>query len=85
MRNRHVCPKCDHREIVHFPQLEANHAPVCVETQIGLWRQGGIGRFEAYVCGKCGFAELYMLDVESARASVKSAEVLKGPPAEPFR
>lgn len=86
MRDRHICPKCDHREIIRFPELEANKAPVCVATRMGTWRVGGVGRLEAFVCAKCSYTELYMLDIETAKREVEGAEVLQGPPlAAPFR
>lgn len=83
MREKHVCPKCDHREIVRFPALVANKAPVCAESRMGAWRVGGVGRLEAFVCAGCSYTELYMLDLETARAQVEGVEVLAGPPAEP--
>jgi predicted nucleic-acid-binding Zn-ribbon protein len=61
MRTSHRCPKCDHDEVLYVPELtNTDHDRMTVSGGGGFTRS--LGDFEAYLCRKCGYSELYVND-----------------------
>lgn len=85
MRTSHVCPKCQHKEILFVPQLadrddESKIRPLVVHVVEFDWREDAeFGRLQAYVCRKCGYTELYTTEPQAlAVDKIPGAKLLKG-------
>jgi len=62
MKKSGKCPKCGSSKIKHLKKLRTGGGFAGTEglgTRRGLV-SGSAGHFEAYMCKKCGFTELYM-------------------------
>ena len=62
------CPKCNHTNLYHSPQImdrgEGNAAmPLSIGRTDAILAQE-YGQFEVYACRKCGLAELYVLEAD---------------------
>ena len=84
MRTTHRCPKCQHDEVLFFPQLadrdDSNKVrPLVLHVLEFDWREDAeFGRLQAYVCRKCGYTELYTTEPQSLPIDkVPGAKVLK--------
>ena len=68
MRKTFTCPKCAHGEILFFPQVadrddEDSVRPLSIFVRHFDWKEDmEAGKLQAYVCGSCGFTELYTVD-----------------------
>ncbi|HBP21990.1 MAG TPA: hypothetical protein DEA08_29925 [Planctomycetes bacterium] len=64
MKNGGVCPKCSGTDIYHSPCVmdrgEGNAAMCLAVRRSDPIEARDVGRFEVYVCRKCGFSELYV-------------------------
>ena len=100
MRKTHRCPKCGKRDVVFVPRIldraggETHPLALWVgvrrKTEAGkekLEYDAPFGQFEAYVCRRCGYCELYVADVERLKLEdLPGAVVLGGPdPEGPYR
>jgi predicted nucleic-acid-binding Zn-ribbon protein len=71
MRTTHVCPKCQHNEVIFIPQLadrddDDNVRPLVVHVQHFDWKDDmEVGKLTAYICNACGYTELYTTDARS--------------------
>jgi len=64
MRTTHVCPKCQHPEVLFVPRLadrddRDNVRPLVLHVTHLDWKDIEVGSLEAYVCRGCGYTELY--------------------------
>ena len=64
MRSSHVCPKCQHREILFVPQVADRDdqdmvRPLVLHVKHLDWKDVEVGALQAYVCRGCGHTELY--------------------------
>jgi predicted nucleic-acid-binding Zn-ribbon protein len=65
MKSSKRCPKCEHTEILFFPQIadrddRDNVRPLAVHVTHYDWKDDDeIGKIQAYVCRACGYTELY--------------------------
>ena len=63
MRQTHQCPKCSATEVLHIPRVrDSQQGTICIHTEQGWVDNRLYGRLEAYVCGACGFTELYAVN-----------------------
>jgi hypothetical protein len=100
MRKIHICPRCDHDEIVYVPQIvdRAGGAVHPLALWVGVRRRiearkekveynAPFGQLSAYVCRRCGYTELYVADVEQLKLEdLPGATVLRGARREgPYR
>jgi predicted nucleic-acid-binding Zn-ribbon protein len=99
VRQRHICPKCSHREVVYVPRIvdRAGGATHPLALWVGVRRRthqgreqleydAPFGQLEAFVCRGCGYTELYVADVERLKLEdLPGAKVLKPPDAGPYR
>lgn len=76
MRKNHVCPRCEHREIVHAPTVldstDSSREALAI-IQPSPWRRNTEGEFEVYVCRSCGFVEWYVKEPGDVGSHKKSA------------
>lgn len=89
MRDRHICPKCQHNHIllaVMVPDvdetgIQSMHvATVKVgEGWLGGAKLGRAGRLEATVCRRCGYTELYTTSPEQIPIDGTYVRELVGP------
>jgi predicted nucleic-acid-binding Zn-ribbon protein len=64
MRNTHICPKCNHREVLFVPQIADRDdsdvvRPLHLHVKNLDYKDIEIGAIQAYVCRGCGYTELY--------------------------
>jgi len=64
MRTTHVCPKCQHTEVIFVPRLadrddRENVRPLVLHVTHLDWKDIEVGALQAYVCHSCGYTELY--------------------------
>ena len=107
MRESKTCPKCRSRKIFVVKEVGNEHAeysktvplPVAVvELESGGGFFGGsskicqAGRFEAWVCAKCGFTEWYaggLAEIERLAKKSSGVRIIDeeeaGPASEPYR
>jgi predicted nucleic-acid-binding Zn-ribbon protein len=85
MRTRHICPKCDHDEILYLPQLADRDDDDVVRPLVAHvvhydWKDDlEMGKISAFVCRKCGYTELYTKDAGQLPVDkIPGARVLKG-------
>jgi predicted nucleic-acid-binding Zn-ribbon protein len=68
VKRSRTCPKCDGKDVFHSQQImdrgEGNEAlPLAIGRTDPIHAQV-FGQFEVYACRGCGYAELYVLDLE---------------------
>ncbi len=87
MKNGGTCPKCNHHEILFFPQIadrddKDNVRPLVVHVVHYDWKDDSeLGKIQAYVCRSCGFTELYTPDAKSIPVEkLPGAKVLTASP-----
>lgn len=88
MRQTNRCPKCGHGEVLHVPEVVDSNS-----DRMALAKDGGlffpyalIGPFEAFVCRRCGYAELYVQNPGSISVDqIMGARVLTAPSGTPYR
>jgi hypothetical protein len=97
MRERCVCPKCQHNHILFIgevPELDENgiHPAMIAVTLLrgagwfGGDQLGTAGRLQACVCRRCGFTEFYTLGPQTIPIDGKLVRELVGPePEGPYR
>jgi len=97
MRERHVCPKCQHNRILFINKVPDRDdvgfqaAAIAIVTQRGVGLFGGdrvgiAGALSACVCRRCGFTELYTQAPESIPIDGEDVQELIGAePREPYR
>jgi len=86
MRQTHQCPKCQGAEIFYIPALRDNQDRLAIHVEQGWVEKTIHGALEAYVCGACGFTELYAVD--AARIPIEQipgARRLGPVPKPPYR
>ncbi|HEY6461358.1 MAG TPA: hypothetical protein VIY73_14430 [Polyangiaceae bacterium] len=64
MRTTHVCPKCNHGEILFVPRIADRDdrdavRPMVLHVRHLDYKDIETGAIQAYVCRGCGFTELY--------------------------
>lgn len=64
MRTTHVCPKCNHGEILFVPRIADRDdrdtvRPMVLHVTHLDWKDIETGTIQAYVCRACGYTELY--------------------------
>jgi hypothetical protein len=64
MRTSHVCPRCNHREILFVPHVADRDdsdrvRPLVLHVEHYDWKDDEMGTLQAYVCRSCGYTELY--------------------------
>jgi predicted nucleic-acid-binding Zn-ribbon protein len=77
VKQTHACPKCEHRRVWHIDEVtETAHGgtlvPLSVTVDVGKWT--GLnrkGRFELYICQRCGYAEWYAKQLEELKSDPK--------------
>jgi predicted nucleic-acid-binding Zn-ribbon protein len=86
MKRSHICPKCQHNEILFVPQIadrddNFNVRPLVVHVVHFDWRDDmEMGKLQAYVCRGCGYTELYTGEAKSLPLEkIPGAKVLVGP------
>jgi predicted nucleic-acid-binding Zn-ribbon protein len=86
MRTSHVCPKCQHNEIIFLPQIADRDDKDAVRPLVAHvvhydWRDDvEVGKLQAYVCRGCGYTELYSSDANQIPVNkVPGAKLLVGP------
>ncbi|RYE91398.1 MAG: hypothetical protein EOO75_08835 [Myxococcales bacterium] len=89
MRDQHICPRCDHDEILFLPELsDQADFPLTLHAVVrshpfrspSRW-----GRLTAYICRRCGYTELYTVEPERIPLdAVPGAQLLRGT-REPYR
>jgi len=85
MRSSHVCPKCQHREILFVPQVADRDdqdmvRPLVLHVKHLDWKDVEVGTLQAYVCRGCGFTELYTEHASGRRR--RPTEGPQPPPAD---
>jgi predicted nucleic-acid-binding Zn-ribbon protein len=80
MRSSGTCPKCSHREIWIIDQaavarsvrMDDSQLPPQIAARIPpgkhMYKQETVDRFEAAVCGACGYTEWFATDLDAVRA-----------------
>ena len=78
MRSTCKCPKCRHHNIFYLPLVKAGSAPLMAYTT----PSGVVDcSFVAYICEKCGFAELYVTDPKKVViANIPGGRLIRGVP-----
>ena len=64
MRSTHVCPKCEHREVLFVPSVADRDdrdqvRPLVLHVHHLDYKDVEVGTLQAYVCRGCGYTELY--------------------------
>lgn len=83
MRKDHICPRCEHDEVVHSPTVLDSTDSLRVSMAIikpSVWSSKTEGEFEVYVCRGCGFVEWYVKEpgkLGSHRKSEDKVSVLR--------
>jgi predicted nucleic-acid-binding Zn-ribbon protein len=94
MREQHQCPKCTAKRILRVAQIEdkapGEGAVLAVRSRIrdgedGLGEWVNIGVFEAIVCARCGFTELYIRSPEKIPVDGRIVSVLEASDRGPYR
>ena len=96
MRERHVCPKCQHNHILLISKVPDNDGEYSTKnlkiavTFLGDGffgeKLGMAGAVYACVCRRCGFTELYTRHPETIPIDGRYVEELVGPePETPYR
>jgi predicted nucleic-acid-binding Zn-ribbon protein len=85
MKRSHVCPKCQHDEVIFFPQLADRDdddvvRPLVFHVVHFDWKDDvEVGKIQAYVCHACGFTEMYTSDAPNIPvAKIPGAKILSG-------
>jgi predicted nucleic-acid-binding Zn-ribbon protein len=70
MRTTHVCPKCNHGEVLFVPRIadrddQDKVRPLTLHVQHLDWKDIEVGTIEAYVCRGCGYTELYTVQASA--------------------
>ncbi|HEY1691575.1 MAG TPA: hypothetical protein VGG39_05420 [Polyangiaceae bacterium] len=70
MRTNHVCPKCNHREILFVPRVADRDdrdavRPMVLHVIHLDYKDIETGTIQAYVCRGCGYTELYTVQAGS--------------------
>ncbi len=78
MRTSHVCPKCNHGEVLFVPRLPDRDdrdtiRPMVLHVTHLDWKDIETGALQAYVCRGCGYTELY-----TAQASAIPVDAIPG-------
>ena len=95
MRERCICPKCDHRTILLIDTVadriaDQFHEAVLAATPDGEYLMGGerfagAGKLSAAVCKRCGFTEHYVADPNAIPVDGRLVREVSAPDATPFR
>lgn len=68
MKRSGTCPKCEGTSIYHSACImdrgDGNEAMCLAIRRNDPIDAREVGQFEVYVCRKCGFSELYVVDLE---------------------
>jgi predicted nucleic-acid-binding Zn-ribbon protein len=80
MKNK-ICPKCESKEIIEDAEVRdydsSSHRPLGVYVKLARPAGGVIkkvtasGELRAWVCGECGYTELYATNYEELLAARK--------------
>ena len=87
MKTSHRCPKCGHGEVLHVPEPADDASDrMTIGSWHGPWTGEPRGKLEAYMCLRCGYAELYVTDADlAALRTLPGARVLTSTSQGPFR
>jgi ribosomal protein L37AE/L43A len=83
MKQDHVCPRCQHGEILFIPRIADRDdrdtvRPLSLHVLHYDWKDVEMGTLEAYVCRSCGYTELYTHDAAAMPVDkIPGAKVLK--------
>lgn len=95
MRDQRQCPKCSAKRILRVSRIEdkapgGKGAVLAVRSRVrdgdeGLGEWVNIGVFEAIVCARCGFTELYIQSPETIPVDGRIVSVLEASDRGPYR
>lgn len=94
MRNRGICPKCSHREVLVIAHVRETVAPLNVrdfhllsqnELEEGGYTVKRAGKLSAAVCRACGYVEWYVIDPASIPVDGVAVTLVSSAEQGPFR
>lgn len=97
MRQRHVCPKCQHNHILliesvpdtgeHFSEIRQLNVATTLAGQgwFGNDKVATAGKLSAAVCKQCGYTELYTNQPELIPIDGRYVREVVGPEPKPYR
>jgi predicted nucleic-acid-binding Zn-ribbon protein len=90
MRRSHRCPKCDHPEVLHAPEVrDSNYDSLALAGRYSAyskWTREEQGGLEAYMCMECGYTEFYVREPRKVDPSlIRGARILSSSARTPYR